>query len=49
MGLLSSYTTAIAGMLGPKFVGPLMQGFALSFVLVLPVRLLCLLVLPRKD
>jgi hypothetical protein len=24
MGLLSSYTTAIAGILGPKFIGPLM-------------------------
>ncbi len=49
MGLLSSYTAAIAGILGPKFIGPLMQGYALSYVVVLPVRLLSLLVLPRKD
>jgi hypothetical protein len=49
MGLLSSYTTAIAGILGPKFIGPLMQGFSLSYIVVLPVRLLSLLTLPRKD
>lgn len=49
MGLLSSYTAAIAGILGPKFIGPLMQGYSLSFIVVLPIRLLSLLVLPRKD
>jgi hypothetical protein len=49
MGLLSSFTTAIAGILGPKFIGPLMQGFSLSYVVVLPVRLLSLLTLPDKD
>jgi len=49
MGLLSSFTTAIAGILGPKFIGPLMQGFSLSYVVVLPVRLLSLLTMPDKD
>jgi len=49
MGLLSSFTTAIAGILGPNFIGPLMQGFSLSYVMVLPVRLLSLLALPHKD
>ncbi len=49
MGLLSSFSTAIAGILGPKFIGPLMQGFSLSYIMVLPVRLLSLLVLPNRD
>jgi hypothetical protein len=49
MGLLSSFSTAIAGILGPKFIGPLMQGFSLSNIMVLPVRLLSLLVLPNRD
>jgi hypothetical protein len=49
MGLLSSFTAAIAGILGPKFIGPLMQGYSLSYIVVLPVRLLSLLTLPHQD
>ena len=49
IGLLCSFTSGIGGMLGPQFVGPLMQGYALSFVLVGLIRLLCLLVLPGQS
>jgi hypothetical protein len=48
-GLLTSLATAIGGILGPKFMGALFQGYALSFIVVLPVRLLTLLSLPNKD
>ena len=49
IGLLCSFTSGIGGMLGPQFVGPLMQGYTLSFVLVSLIRLLCLLVLPGQS
>lgn len=49
MGTLTCFLGAIAGVLGPTFVGPLMQGFQLSFVLVTFVRLICLLVFNSQD
>ncbi|TNV72459.1 hypothetical protein FGO68_gene14863 [Halteria grandinella] len=49
MGTMTCFLGAIAGVLGPSFVGPLMQGFQLSFVLVALVRLICLLVFNSQD
>jgi uncharacterized membrane protein len=43
MGMMTSFLGAIAGILGSNYVGSLMQGFQLSFVLVAFVRLICLL------
>lgn len=49
IGLLTSFTSGISGLLGPEFVGSMMQGLSASFILVSLVRLLCLLVFPGQD
>jgi len=49
MGLLCSFTAAISGMLGPRFIGALMQGYAFAFVLVGFVRFICLVAIPEST
>ena len=49
IGLISSFLSALAGMLGPDYIGSLMQGFSCSFMFVSFLRLICLLSFPGQD
>jgi len=49
IGLINSFLSALAGMLGPEYIGSLMQGFSGSFLLVSLLRLICLISFPGQD
>jgi len=49
MGLLTSFTSAIGGMMGSTFLGSLMQGNAFSFLFVNLLRFICLVAFNGQD
>jgi hypothetical protein len=49
VGLITSFISALAGVLGPDYIGSLMQGFSGSFLSVSMLRLICLVAFPGQD
>ena len=49
IGLIGSFLSALAGMLGPDYIGSLMQGYSVSFIFASFLRLVCLLSFPGQD
>lgn len=49
LGLLSSINIGLAGQINPYFVGAVLQGIALSYVIVDMVKFICLLAFPEQG